>query len=145
MKLYLNRMLLLAVLLSPDLFGQGFGEVEGLRVPLEVWPDGTVKTEVTARKARVGDSGALIASGLKVEFRKEDGTVETRLEADACEFDRAKKTAKSDSAVVVTRRGLKISGTGFEWVSADQKIVIKNNVEVTFEKDLLGFNFSVLR
>ena len=148
MKLWRNSVLGVAVVLvAGNAQAQGFENMEliDLRVPLEHFADGTVKTEVTAKKAKMGDSGALSATGLQVNLYDKEGKIETRIDAEVCEFDRIKKTAYSDAGVVVTKGGLRISGTGFEWVSADQKIKIKNNVEVTFEKSMLDFNFSMLR
>jgi lipopolysaccharide export system protein LptC len=136
---------LLALLMCCVFAGAQDLEVEDLRVPLEHWPDGKVKTEVTAERANVGDTGTLVASGLKVEFRNEDGSVHTVLKSKVCVFDRVNKRADSDEDVELIKDGIKITGTGFAWTSDDERIKIKNNVEVTLEKKSLGFDFSILR
>ncbi|MDE0837874.1 MAG: LPS export ABC transporter periplasmic protein LptC [Kiritimatiellae bacterium] len=136
---------LLALVMCCAIAGAQDFEVEDLRVPLEHFPDGTVKTEVTAKRAKVSDTGALIASGLKVEFRNPDGSVHTTLKSKVCVFDRVNKRADSDDDVELIKDGIKITGTGFVWTSDDERIKIKNNVEVTLEKKNLGFDFSILR
>ena len=51
---------LVFVLALPCAYGQQDLEVENLRVPLDNYPDGTVKTEVTAEKAKMKDNQAFI-------------------------------------------------------------------------------------
>lgn len=124
--------------------GQDF-EIEDLRIPLEHFEDGTVKTEVTATSARIGETGSVIARGLEVRMRNAEGEVVTTITATDCVLDRESRKASSDKRVDVVQKGFRVSGTGFKWNASEEIIHFESDVTVEFDRELIGFNFSMLK
>ena len=111
------------------------GIITQLDLPLEHHPDGSIKTHLVAERAQT--KGALMEiNGMKVEITTPAGVVETVIEADNCNFDRDQNLAQSDGPITLTHPDLKMTGTGFRWSAADERIEVLSNVRVELKKGL---------
>jgi hypothetical protein len=110
---------------------------QNLRVPVEHYANGQVKTQVLAERARVGEGGDLDAEGVRIEFYREDGGSDGVVLAAACRYCRADGTAASESSVSLERNGLRVSGTGFQWNAQEQTVTIRRHVRVVLPRGLL--------
>ncbi len=109
--------------------------IRNLRIPLEHYADGRVKTQITAETARLGADGNIQAEGVKVELFDDSGTVTGTVNADACFVDRAKGLVTSTAPVRFEQQGVTISGVGFEWKVESQSVTILDQARVVFERD----------
>jgi len=110
--------------------------IENLRLPLERYEDGTLKTQVRAGAALVPPEGLIVASNVVVEMFAPDGTLDLRMEAEDCRLDRERGAADSSSAVRVQRGDVKLSGKGFVWSGEKKRVRIKAEARVAFRRDL---------
>ena len=69
---------------------------------------------------------ATVGAGAGAEAGAEDGIVK----AERCVCNRNDQTATSDSAVSLTRKGLQITGVGFEWHAAGKRLKILSQARV---------------
>jgi len=127
----------LTVALLLSLFGSATSAEELLPIedavmPLEVYDDGTVKTRVSAARARIPAAGDIVAVDAKIEFYRSDGELESRIIAERLRYDRQKGFASSDGHVRYERKGAVITGEGFEWHAEEQLVKILNNAKVVF-------------
>jgi LPS export ABC transporter protein LptC len=110
--------------------------IQNLRIPLEFYQSGKVKTELTAGLAKIPPKGDIEATDVKLEFLDPQGNVEGRMVADDCHYDKTNGVAKSESNVKMEKQGTVITGKGFVWNSKDEKITILSNVKVILKKDM---------
>jgi hypothetical protein len=103
-----------------------------LSIPLEIWPDGQVKTKVMASSANISERGEISAKGVKIEMYTEVGVLESVILVDSCYVDRENEIMKSDAKIDFERADLKISGIGFEWRGKDQSFKILKKAKVVF-------------
>ena len=116
---------------------QSNAPIADLRIPLDHWPDGKVKTQVFAASARMAEEGGRVdASRIRIETYRPDGTVENRVLARDCSFDREKGSAASDGDVHFEREGMLITGRGFVWNEAEERINILRDVRVVLQRNL---------
>lgn len=106
--------------------------IKNLRVRLECYPTGEVKTELFATRANVHPDGSIVAYGLILTGFTIDGKVEMKIVAKDCVFDQGKGVASSTNAVLLTRGDIKVSGRGFNWKSEDKKLEILKRAKVVF-------------
>ena len=106
--------------------GQGTGApIRNLRIPLEHYEDGKVRTQITAGTA----------SGVKIEMYDRAGGLESSAEAGDCFVDREKESVVSTNTVRVTQKGVSITGTGFEWHAGEQSFKIHSRARVVFVRN----------
>lgn len=119
---------------GPD--GQIAKPLHGVRLPLEYYPDGVIKTEVQAVAASLPQTnGDVHASGVQVFMYLPDGkTLDGRIEAESCRFNKAEGRADSDGKVKASREGVVIRGQGFDWDSKDEVLTIRRDAEVLFNR-----------
>jgi hypothetical protein len=110
--------------------------IRNLRLPLEHYEDGTVKTQLRAGVALVPPQGIVTASNVVVELFLPDGSVDVRLDAEDCRFDREQGRVDSENRVKVTRAGVELSGKGFIWQREKQRVKILSRARVAFQRDL---------
>jgi len=120
------------------------GPVENLRVPLEQHPNGQVKTQLFAARARVLETGDIEATEVRIEFYNGDGTPSGRVLAGDCRYSRSAARALSESEVRLEREGLVITGKGFEWSGEEQTVTIKSEVKVVLPRNLRPVALSAL-
>jgi hypothetical protein len=111
------------------------GIVTGLDLVLEHHPDGSVKTHLTAERAQ--PKGAIIdIGGMKVVITTPTGEVETVIEADTCQFDKARNLAQSDGPITLTHPDMVVTGVGFRWSAEEERIEVLSKARVVFKKGL---------
>ena len=104
--------------------------IENLRVRLECYPSGKVKTEVFAKQAVVATDGTITATGVVFKQFTVEGKLDIKVEADNCVINQEAQTASSTHHVVLHRGGIVVSGGGFNWNGNDGKIVITKEAKV---------------
>lgn len=113
--------------------------LKGLKVPLEYYPDGTVKAMLKAEVSTVDSTGQNIkAEGLRYETYAEGGSTDVVITAEECFYDKANGTAKSDSRVTLERGGVLIKGKGFNLDAERELISLHSDVVVKFKRTLGG-------
>ncbi len=106
--------------------------MEDLRIPLEHYPTGEVKTELFAARAEVPPDGSIVAYGLVLKSFTEAGELEMEIRADDCVCDRAEQVASSSNHVSLTRGDINVSGDGFTWHGDEEQLKILKNARVVF-------------
>ena len=93
---------------------------EEVVLPIETFPDGSVKTTVQAKKARYFlQSGLVWANGVVVLRFREDGSTEIRLEAAECVVDRLTKSGWAEGDVKLEQGGTVCRGRGVYFSSPE--------------------------
>jgi len=115
--------------------------MENLRLPMEYYPDGAVKAQLTAKKAVVLEGGNVDASGVCVEMYGTNGAVEGVITAETCHYNRQDGMVRSADAVAFDRAEINISGIGLEWDVNAQLIKVCTNAQVVLKAGIpMGFN-----
>ncbi len=118
-----------------------------VRVPIELYEDGSVKVQMFAQGARVRREGVHARKnetelvGVRVEFYTLDGEVDGRVFAEHCIYHSAIKAVMSERFVKIEKQGLVITGTGFKWKSKSESFELMNKAKVDFPvvmKDVVG-------
>jgi len=107
--------------------------IKDMRLPLERYDDGKIKTQLVAARARVPAEGDIVAKKVRLEFYKDDH-VDAMMVTEECRYDRTKGTATSDSPVRIEQAGVLITGMGFECSVQDQTVKILGNVKVVLDR-----------
>lgn len=77
---------------------------ENVTVSLETFPDGTVKTSVSAQRAQFFlDTGLVWAEGVVLRKFKKDGVLDARIDAENCVIDRNAKAGWSEGEAKVVQ------------------------------------------
>ncbi len=104
---------------------------ENVMFPLETFPDGTVKTRLSAKRAHLFvDSGFIWGEGIRIEQYEKDGTVNASLEADNCIVDKKSKTGWIEGSAKMTYRESSVKGRGIYFSFAREFIKILSQSEV---------------
>ena len=119
--------------------------IEDLRLPLEYYEDGKIKTQLIAGLAKVPPRGDIEASDVRVEFYRENGESEARMFAEECRYMRTAAMATSESNVRLEREGIVITGTGLEWRAKEQMVKILDNAKVVLKRSIKGKSGSSAR
>lgn len=109
---------------------------EDVVVPIETFPDGSVKVLVTAKKAQYFlDTGLVWAQDVVVSKFRADGSEDGRIEANNCVVDRVAKTGWAEGPATVTHDKTVFRGVGVFFSSPDSyiKVLSKSDIE---SKDL---------
>lgn len=106
--------------------------MEDLRIPLEHYPTGELKTELFAERAKVPPDGSIMAFGLILRSFMPTGEVEMEIQAEDCVCDRVAQVASSSNHVSLVRGGIRIDGDGFTWSGGEEKLKILKNARVVF-------------
>ena len=107
--------------------------MEGVRLPFDHYPDGSVKTQIRAQTAKVSEKGEIEANRVRVEFLSPAGEVEEMILLNECRCNREKKTLISESKIRMEKKGLVVTGTGIRWNGEDQVVRILDNVRVVLD------------
>jgi len=116
------------------------GTVLGLRYPLGYHDNGQLKAQLKAEKANVQENGQIFATNITSEFFTVEGILDITMTADDCVYDKQAKMAKSENNVKVDKKGIVITGKGFEWDSNEQMVTIQNNVKVVLTGEMMKPN-----
>jgi len=130
----LRRSVLYLVLGTMALVVVGIAQepMEDLRIPLEHYPTGELKTELFAQRAEVPPDGSIVAFGLVLKSFTLTGDVEMEIQAEDCVCDRIAQVASSSNHVSLVRGDLQVSGDGFTWNGNEEKLKILRNARVVF-------------
>ena len=110
--------------------------LEGLRVPIDFFPDGTLKHELTAQRARVMPDGSIEGTGIEFRVFTPDGNEEVTIRAADATVDRVGRSGHSESPVALMRDNLLLTGEGFEWNGVGETIRILRRVRLTFPSQM---------
>ncbi len=134
MKLYKNKTILYVMVGCMVLAAVGLAveSIENLRIRLECYPSGVVKTELSAKLADIAEDGSISAHGVVLKRFTPDGKVDVKVDAVTCAVDQENQTASSTNHVVLTRNDIVVSGDGFVWNGQDNKIEITKKARVEF-------------
>jgi lipopolysaccharide export system protein LptC len=106
------------------------GTVQGFRVP-EYDANGQLVWQMFGDRARLElVSGKVEVEQMKLELFR-DGRVDSTMRSPTCLFDRAAKTASSRDPVEIVATNMVMTGKGFDWSAADNRMRIHNDVTVT--------------
>ena len=108
--------------------------LEHVRLPLENYENGQIKTQVEAQKARIPAAGDIVAVGMVITMYLPDGSIDGQIHADRCRLNRMKGEAWSDSPVRLEKDGIVITGVGFDWKNKNQTITIHDKAKVVFRR-----------
>ena len=138
MKLWDNKVFAASILMSAVVLSLGatMQPLQRLRVPVDFYPDGTLKHELLAEEARVLEDGTIEAKGVEFRLFTEAGQEEVLIRAVDATVDRAGSRGHSDRSVSLTRDQLFLTGEGFEWNGAGETIRILRNVRLTFPSQM---------
>ena len=109
---------------------------EGVIVPIEINPDGSVKLSIEAEKSQLFlDKGLVWAEGVVIRKTGPDGAEVSRIEADNCVFDRNTKSGWADGKLTLTHGGTVFSGRGVYFSSPEDYVMSFSDSSV-YSKDL---------
>lgn len=114
------------------------GSIMGLRLPLGYHENGQLRAQLKAEKASVRENGKIFASNITSEFFTVEGKLDIVMTADDCLYDKLAKTATSDAHVRVERKGVVITGRGYEWDSSNQVVCVTNDVRVVISRAMVN-------
>jgi len=106
--------------------------IENLRVRLEYYPTGEVKTDLFAKRAIVPEDGSIVAYGVVLKEFDIEGNVKIQINADDTVFSQDHQSASSTNHVSLKRGDIKVSGTGYDWNGTDKKLKILKRAKVVF-------------
>ncbi len=112
--------------------------LKGLKVPLEFYPDGTLKALLKTETATVDSTGLKIkGEGLRYETYAEGGATDVVIIAEECFYNKKTGQAESDSHVKLVKDSVVIMGKGFKLDSKKEMISLHSEVVVEFERNLI--------
>ena len=112
--------------------------MEDLRVPLEHYASGALKTELFAARAEVPPDGNIVASGVILKTFTEAGELEMQIDAADCVYDQSAQVASSSNRVSLKRGNITLSGDGFTWVGAEDTLTILKDARLAFPSAVFG-------
>jgi lipopolysaccharide export system protein LptC len=117
--------------------GQAIG-LKGLKVPMEFYPDGTLKALLKAETSTVDAAGEQIrGENLRYETYTSAGTTDIVIAAESCLYNKSKGYAESDGRVRLEKGDVVITGKGFTLDSTKEIISLHSEVVVEFERGLM--------
>ncbi len=118
--------------------GQTIG-LKGLKVPLEYYPDGSLKAVLKAALSTVDSTGLKIrGEDLRYETYMQGGSTDVVITAENCLYDKAKGHAESKEKVRLEKKNVVITGKGFTLDSKKEMISLHSDVVVEFDKGLMA-------
>ena len=98
---------------------------EQVTIPVETFPDGSVKTLVSAKKARYFlKEGLVWAEGVEVRQNAADGSAAGRIEAASCVVDRNSRSGWAEGAAKVTYGKSVLTGSGVFFSAPDSYVKV---------------------
>ena len=115
-----------------ELLGEEDMPLKDLRIPLEHYESGPVRTQLFAGAAMIPQSQKrkIKARRVRLETYDEDGTLNTVLTTDYCDFNRHYETLKARLPVRVERRDAVLTGDSLNWDMRSEKLKLIDNVKM---------------
>lgn len=111
---------------------------EDVTVPLETFPDGSVKIVVHARRAKYFLTSSFVyAEGVTVRKFKRDGSPDLTLEAENCVIDRQTKSGWAEGAATLTQGETVLRGRRVYFSSPEGYVRVTQDSDID-SKDLTG-------
>jgi len=110
--------------------------LQGLRVPVDFYPDGTLKHELLAKEARALEDGTIAARDLEFRLFTPEGREDVVIRAADAMVHRAGLRGHSDRPVSLMRESLLLTGEGFEWNGKAETIRILRRVRLSFPSEM---------
>jgi hypothetical protein len=104
--------------------------VENLTLPLDYFASGRIKAVLRAVKAQMMPEGVIFAEEVSVDLLTEDGSLDGRLTAEGCLFDRKEKHGYCEGSVNVVKGTDRIKGRGMYFSTEEQFIKILSECEI---------------
>ena len=109
---------------------------EDITVPLETFPDGSVKSSIHAKRAMLFlDTGLVWAEDVTVQKRDEAGRVVSQIDAKNCVVDRMTKSGWADGPAKITHGSTVFEGEGVYFSSPEAYVMVKRRSKIV-SKDL---------
>ena len=119
--------------------------VKNLRLPMEHYDSGAVKTELKAGFALVPPNGMIVASNVMMRMFFEDGSTNVLMTAESCNYDRKKQSANSEGEIKIIRDNVVITGKGFEWYSERERVKILSDAKIVLTRKDEGSQGSIIK
>lgn len=110
--------------------------LQGLRVPVDFYLDGTLKHELQAKEARVLEDGTIEAQDVIFRLFTQEGREDVTIQAAQATVDRVGLRGHSARPVSLMRERLLLTGEGFEWNGTAETIRILRRVRLTFPSEM---------
>lgn len=111
--------------------GKADSPAEDVSLPVETFPDGSVKTSVQAKKAQYFlDAGLVWAQDVVVREFRRDGSPDATLEAQSCVVDRMTRSGWADGAVKMVQGGTAFRGRGVYFSSPEEYVRVTADSEL---------------
>lgn len=109
---------------------------DDITIPVETFPDGSVKTIVHADKAQVFLAHGLIwAQGVTIQKMDSDGVVNAKIVAENCVIDRFTKSGWAEGPATVTHGKTVFRGEGIYFSSPESYVMVTRGADIE-SKDL---------
>ncbi len=109
-----------------------------LRLPLAFYPDGALKAELQAKDAEIQSETRFKGKEVRYRSYTPAGEVDVQIDAADAVVNQTTMTASSEGAVKLVKDGVEVSGVGFDWYGNEEKVTIKSQARVVFERGQLG-------
>lgn len=104
---------------------------ENVQIPLETFPDGQVKSRITAGRAHMfPDTGLVWGEAVRVEQFKPDGSVYASLDAENCVVDRKTKSGWVEGSAMMVYGDASVRGRGIYFSLEREFIKIFSQSEI---------------
>ena len=104
---------------------------EDIKVPVETFADGSVKTVVAAKRARFFmHTGLIWAEGVVIRKFAPDGSEESRIDAESCVVDRTTKSGYVAGHAKAVYGGTTVEGDGIYFSFAEEFVTIYANTRI---------------
>lgn len=103
----------------------------GFRVP-EYDRDGALKSELFGDLAQLTPDGCVRITNLRIDFFR-DRRLEMRVTAPECRYDEKRKEAESEGPVKIARPNMVVTGVGFAWKAAKERLEIFRDAKVVLK------------
>jgi hypothetical protein len=110
--------------------------VENLRLALNHYTNGQVKTELRAAWALVPPGQPVEAREVRVECFNSQGGLEMVIVAPSLTYDRYAGLAQTDDIVRATVKGMSVSGRGLRWSSKEENVRLLGSVRVMLTRQI---------
>lgn len=104
---------------------------ENVTVPIENYPDGTVKASISAKRAQFFlDTGFVWGEGVVVSQFSQTGEVQAKVTAQNCVVDRKSKSGWAEGQATITYGGTVVEGAGVYFSLEEEYVMITEGTKI---------------